>query len=1051
MKTSFAKYHLPFASWRFAFIALGLGFGVELSARAQTTLSYTNTADAWLTPASWAPANNWNSGTVKTNATTANVRLNIGTNTTVNQAVTATYDASMGTTILNNAGVATIGMVIGAGNTTTGAVTIAGGTLVIQSGTAAAGGLLVGNPNTAAQTPAGSGQASLTLSGGNLIFTNANGNGFGVMSVGYRGGSTSGGAFFSQGLFAIGGGSVATIERIFFGFTVGETAAQNTGIINLNAGGTLSTRNIRARDGDASQMASFLNFNGGTLRVLGPNVADATAAFVSEVTGSTNFTVNVQAGGAIVDTAGFNATISKGLLDAGGGGLTKNGSGALTLNQTNTYTGATVVNGGALSFLLPMSSSALTLANGTTNTITASNNAWTNTVTSLTNATINLALGTVTTVPSSTTPVIKTATLNVSGVNVINITSGAGMTPGIVKLIDYASSGNRFGGGSFVLGTLPAGLQATLIDGPSNVSLNVTLSVQNLIWSASVNNEWATNGLLNWDSGASAYKEYATGYGDIVNFTDAGGSFYTVNLTNNVKPSDVVFSHTTLAAVTVTGAGQITGTNGITKTGNGTTLLSLSNSFSGVVSVNNGILQVDNGGALGSNAGVTKVTGTGTVLIGDGFGAGTTVTGETITLDGGNGFGGSLGQLRGSIDPGSPNVWAGPIVLAANSARIGTDINGNLTVAGPITDNGSNYFVLYRPGNGGTITASYSGHSCGGTETFMAAGTGASVKLGVNNGFSTNVLLVGAGTVDLNGFNQTVSGLYEFVGGGPGVILNNGAGASTLTINVADTNGFVATASIQDGGQPIALVKEGSGRQSLNSTTANTYTGNTAINGGELRLSTTLGNTAVSVNAGAALTVFNAATVAGSITVNSGGTLSPGLAGFIGVLTNTSTVTLNSGSTTSFRINAATNLCDRLVANSLNYGGALVVTNQSNTPLTVGQVFQLVSATAPAGNFANAASVAILPGGTGTFNPATGQLTVTAVPSVPTLNVVQSGGSLQFSWNQLNGVYRLQSQTNSVNAGLGTNWFNYATGTTNPVTVPISAAHDAVFFRLVAP
>jgi hypothetical protein len=158
MKTPTARIKLLLRPLNLAGAALCLCLGLQQPAQAvNTTLNYTNVADAWLTTASWSPANNWNSGTVKTNATTADVRLNIGTNTTVNRAVTATYDASMGTTIFNNAGVATIGMVIGAGNTTTGAVNIVGGTLVIQSGTAAAGGLLIGNPNTAAQTPAGSG------------------------------------------------------------------------------------------------------------------------------------------------------------------------------------------------------------------------------------------------------------------------------------------------------------------------------------------------------------------------------------------------------------------------------------------------------------------------------------------------------------------------------------------------------------------------------------------------------------------------------------------------------------------------------------------------------------------------------------------------------------------------------------------------------------------------------------------------------------------------------------------------------------------------------
>jgi autotransporter-associated beta strand protein len=691
--------------------------------------------------------------------------------------------------------------------------------------------------------------------------------------------------------------------------------------------------------------------------------------FLADV--GTNLTVNIKAGGAIIDTAGTNVVCTKPLLNAGGGGgLTKIGVGTLTLNQVNTYTGPTVVNGGTLAFRLPASSSALTLADGATGTVTVANNAWTNSVISVTNATLNLALGAVTAVPSATTAVFNTGTLNVSGTNVINITSGAGLTVGSVKLIDYTSGANRFGSGTFVLGTLPAGIQATLVDGPNDVSLNITGIA--LIWTASVDNIWTTNGSANWDGGLSIYKD-----GDAVSFTDAAGLvsfYYSVNLANNVNPAGVILDNSTNIAVTLTGVGQITGTNGILKSGTGTMVLSLSNSFSGVVSVNNGVLQLDNGGALGSTAGVTAVTGSGTVTIGDGFGAGTTVAGETITLDGA-GYGGVFGQLRGSTDS-TANTWAGPIVLGANNGRIGTDINGNLTVAGSITDNGNNYSVVYRPADGGTVTVAAAGHTCAGTATFC--GSGGSVKLGIDNGFSTNILYVGTGTIDLHGFNQTVGGVAVY--SGSGVILNNGTNASTLTINTTGTNGFAVTSSIQDGSQPISVVKEGTGRQSLNNA-VHTYTGNTTVNNGELRLGATLGNTAVSVNSGASFTVNSAATVAGTITVNSGGTLSPGAATTIGVLTNTSTVTLNAGSTNWFRVNAATTLCDRLVANNVSYGGTLVVTNLSATTLTNGQVFQIVSATTPTGNFINATNVTILPNGTGMFNPATGELTVVSTGS----------------------------------------------------------------------
>jgi autotransporter-associated beta strand protein len=58
-------------------------------------------------------------------------------------------------------------------------------------------------------------------------------------------------------------------------------------------------------------------------------------------------TVTIQAGGAIIDSNGNNITINTPLLD-GGGGLTKQGTGNLTLAGANTYSGNTTVNAGSL-------------------------------------------------------------------------------------------------------------------------------------------------------------------------------------------------------------------------------------------------------------------------------------------------------------------------------------------------------------------------------------------------------------------------------------------------------------------------------------------------------------------------------------------------------------------------------------------------------------------------------------------------------------------------------------------------------------------------------
>jgi autotransporter-associated beta strand protein len=84
-----------------------------------------------------------------------------------------------------------------------------------------------------------------------------------------------------------------------------------------------------------------MNLNGGTLQAAG------SIELISNA--NDHIAVNVLSGGAIIDTQSFNASISEILRDGGGGGgLTKNGTGTLTLSAINTYTGATTVSAGTL-------------------------------------------------------------------------------------------------------------------------------------------------------------------------------------------------------------------------------------------------------------------------------------------------------------------------------------------------------------------------------------------------------------------------------------------------------------------------------------------------------------------------------------------------------------------------------------------------------------------------------------------------------------------------------------------------------------------------------
>ena len=170
-------------------------------------------------------------------------------------------------------------------------------------------GFYVGNGANSAST--------MNITGGSLNFTGNH------MRLGQASGSV--------GTLNIGGGAglaTVTLPRINFS----ENSGSAQGFLNLNSNGVLNIAKITQGAGQGT-----VTFNGGTLQASANEVA-----FMEGI-----YAATISSGGAMIDSNGFNITIGQAIN--GSGGLSKSGTGTLTLSGANSYSGGTTVNTGVLS------------------------------------------------------------------------------------------------------------------------------------------------------------------------------------------------------------------------------------------------------------------------------------------------------------------------------------------------------------------------------------------------------------------------------------------------------------------------------------------------------------------------------------------------------------------------------------------------------------------------------------------------------------------------------------------------------------------------------
>ncbi len=321
----------------------------------------------------------------------------------------------------------------------------------------------------------------------------------------------------------------------------------------------------------------------------------------------------------------------------------------------------------------------------------------------------------------------------------------------------------------------------------------------------------------------------------------------------------------------------------LAKLGGNTLLLSGSNTYTGPTTIAAGTLQIGNAAALQNSTVVLSggcldlnglsptlggLSGSGNLAIA----AGTLVVGNNgadTTYSGNLGGGGASAKIGGGalILAGS-NAYAGPTTIAAGTLQIGNGGSGEFLASAGVSNSGVLCFdhadALTYSGaiaGGGTLAkagqgALLLGGAVSATAVNVAGGT---LQLSADNQLTANpiVSIASAGALETAGHNQTFGGLIM-----SGGLVNSGSATLTLTgslqyqqANYTATingnlsfSGSMLTIDVTSGAAWDLLINaviSGSAGAGIVKTTntglltlagANTYTGPTIVNGGQLQI-----------------------------------------------------------------------------------------------------------------------------------------------------------------------------------------------------------------------
>jgi autotransporter-associated beta strand protein/parallel beta-helix repeat protein len=688
-------------------------------------------------------------------------------------------------------------------------------------------------------------------------------------TLGTNGGSmTIAGAVGGSGGLAIVGGGVLTLSN---SSTFSGGAQINAGTLNLAHPLAVENSTVNLSSSGALSFAA-----GNTSPTLGGlagagNVVLATAA-------SQAVTLNV-------GNNGQSATYSGNL--SGGGGLTKQGSGTLTLTAPSTYNGPTVIAGGVLKLQPPVVGGSIGV-HFEGNAGSGSNNLAAN-GSGAPGATMNNWMNLSATSFASPTALTDNSGANTPATFTINYSGGGWSTGSSIPLLNgylYINNGSTFTlnlssipyssyslyayAGAFESGGSGRELQVTLGGATYYVSGDPVPSGYTQVTNTSsytVGDYELATGLT---GGNQAVKVYA------VNNNGAINGFEIVNTASgNILPATTALSIASGGTLDLSGGSQQVVSLSDKTPGNGGSIIN-SNSAASVLTISpsggsttfSGMVQGGGGAPPGSGTISLVINGTGTqVLAGSNtYSGGTTVSAGTLQLGDGTA---NNGYVQGNILDNAVVAFANPAAQTYSNVISG---NGSLTKsgAGTLTLTGSNTYSGGTTVSAGTLQlgdgAANNGYVQGNILDNAAVAFANPAAQTYSNVISGNGFLAksGSGTLTLAGSN-TYSGGTTISGGvlqlGDGVSHNGyiaGIIADNATLSFANPSAQVFAGTISGIG---SLIKSAAGALTL--TGSNTFTGGTTVGGGTL----TLGNTAALLEStldtsGAGLLSFGSLTAA---------------------------------------------------------------------------------------------------------------------------------------------------------------------------------------------